>query len=529
MSIEVQSESPLAKALQDVVRNKLVEMGWSTGLQDDTLCEYIILMLANGKSKQELATELATDLLEMDSQNPDTASFADWLFEQVKILNHQLNGGPAPDTGVAAAAAPAASISADQSADTAMNDGVEEMRQNMYGLKLREAAKFVLIDFNRPPTGPKAQRNGMQKGRDKRMFGQLKTSLGQPNDAALHRVRGTTGTGRINTHSSREPPKGPRNQQVQRGLGMGSGRGVQNMPAPGMMNSGPLQPPEFMSPQEQMAFYQSLAENARVMALQMQHMTQAMGGNMFAQGGQPNKPLHERIDRPNRHNNRGDRRHGNQSQPRAKDTEMTDGGAATESDAPADANDQGQVAKDLWRTVCRFDITCQKADCPYAHHSPIAGPYDNLETIDVDTECTYGVACKNKFCKHRHPSRAKKLAQQKEQECTFGPFCTRYPNCPFKHPNVRACKNGADCTVPDCQFYHSKIPCKHHPCTNNYCPYKHEPGQKQKWSEAANVAERKFVDETAPEEVILPGKQDEAAMGTDANVQAVQPEAEIVT
>jgi len=529
MSIEVQSDSPLAKALQEVVRNRLVEMGWSTGLQDDTLCEYIMLMLANGKTKEELATELATDLLEMDGQNPDTASFADWLFQQKEIINHQLNGGPAPDTSVTSAAVPSVTSSGDQSADAAMSDGVEEMRQNVYYLTIHSAVNSKLTNVDRPPTGPKAQRNGIQKGRDKRMFGQLKTSLGQPNDAALHRVRGSTGTGRINTHSSREPPKGPRSQQIQRGLGMGNGRGMANMQMPGMMNGGAMQTPEFMSPQEQMAFYQSLADNARVMALQMQHMTQAIGGGMFAQGNQPGKPLSERIDRPNRQQNRGDRRHGNQSQHRAKDTEMSDGGAAMESDTRADANDQSQAVKDLSRTVCRFDITCQKPDCPYAHHSPISGPYDNLETIDVDTECTYGVACKNKFCRNRHPSRAKKLAHQKEQECTFGPFCTRYPNCPFKHPNVRACKNGADCTVQDCQFYHSKILCKHNPCTNNYCPYKHEAGQKQKWSETGKVAERKFVDDTAPEEVILPGKQDDAAMATDANVQSVQPEAEIVT
>lgn len=538
MSVEVSPESAIGKSLQELVRPKLVELGWSSGLQDDTLSEYIILLLANGQTPEQLAKEISTDLLDADAKPEDIAAFTQWLFEQVTLLKENRLGG-APPTGPAAAGF---TDPPDATVDTAMEESeeVHDMRNQLVRHHIStKGAQYANESFLRePPTGPKALRNGPQKGRDKRMLGQMNKTLSQANDGPLHRIRGTAGTGRINTHSSREPPRGPRSQQIQRGLGMGSGRGM-NMSMQGTMNGGMMQPPEFMSPGEQMAFYHSMAENARVMAMQIQTMSQAMNSGMLQPSNQQQRPSFDRANRGGRPHARPDRRHGNQAHARGKDTEMAQDGASMDTGAAGETNETNANAKDLSKTVCRFDITCQKADCPYAHHSPIASAYDSLEVIDVENECQFGVACKNKLCKNRHPSRAKKLAQQKEEDCQFGPFCTKFPNCPFKHANVRACRNGADCAVPDCQFWHSKIACKHTPCTHNYCPYKHEPGQKVRWTAAnggpvGNTAERKFVDESAEEEVILPGqarqegaaKMDEAEGAMGAETQAAGEAAE---
>ena len=64
--------------------------------------------------------------------------------------------------------------------------------------------------------------------------------------------------------------------------------------------------------------------------------------------------------------------------------------------------------------------------------------------------------------------------------------------------------------------------CKFNPCTNFHCPYKHVEGQKKtfknkEWvapksgegEKQDHVSERRFVDDDAEEELIIPGKANE--------------------
>lgn len=97
MAVEVTLNTPLAEALTNVVQPKLSEVGWSTGgLDDSALGEYIILMLVNGKTQEQIAVELSNDLLNLPPDDTGAIEFARWLFEQVDILNNQLNGVPIP-------------------------------------------------------------------------------------------------------------------------------------------------------------------------------------------------------------------------------------------------------------------------------------------------------------------------------------------------------------------------------------------------------------------------------------------------
>ena len=97
MAVEVALNTPLAEALSNVVQPKLSEVGWSTGgLDDSALGEYIILMLVNGKTQEQIAAELSNDLLNLGPDDTGATDFAKWLFEQVNILNGQLNGPPTP-------------------------------------------------------------------------------------------------------------------------------------------------------------------------------------------------------------------------------------------------------------------------------------------------------------------------------------------------------------------------------------------------------------------------------------------------
>jgi hypothetical protein len=90
--VEVAVNTPLAEALNAVIQPKLVEVGWSTGGVDDSaLSEYIILMLVNGKTQDQIASELSGDLLQLGPDDPGAIEFSAWLFERVDALNQQLN------------------------------------------------------------------------------------------------------------------------------------------------------------------------------------------------------------------------------------------------------------------------------------------------------------------------------------------------------------------------------------------------------------------------------------------------------
>lgn len=99
--------TPLADALQNVAQTKLVEMGWSTGgLDDSALAEYIMLNIVNGKTQEEIALELANDLLGLAPEDTAALNFMKWLFEQIDVLSGvpAQNGGngtnDAPSTGM---------------------------------------------------------------------------------------------------------------------------------------------------------------------------------------------------------------------------------------------------------------------------------------------------------------------------------------------------------------------------------------------------------------------------------------------
>lgn len=99
MSVEVSLNTPLADALSNVVQPKLTEIGWNTGgLDDSALGEYIILMLVNGKTQDQIAAELSNDLLSLGPDDTGATDFAKWLFEQVHLLSAQTKGTTAPQT-----------------------------------------------------------------------------------------------------------------------------------------------------------------------------------------------------------------------------------------------------------------------------------------------------------------------------------------------------------------------------------------------------------------------------------------------
>ncbi|ESZ95574.1 hypothetical protein SBOR_4054 [Sclerotinia borealis F-4128] len=499
MSVEIVLDSPLAHALNASIQPKLLEVGWSTGGADDSaLSEYIILMLVNGKTQEQIAAELSGDLLNLGDDDPGARDFSQWLFDQVGSLNSQTSGGEFSDTGAETGQAQFGDSNVSQDAD--MNDTSEAGDVNV-------------------PTGPKSMRNGsggINRPRDKRMMNHLTKAMDRTHDAALHRVRTQSGNERINTHT-RGPPTGPRGGPVnirgaarmQNGRGQG---GMGGMPT----QHGAAQNIMGMSPQQQLELYAMLEQQSRMMAQmftpQQQQQMMSRGGNGNSAGfpGQ-GRPLHERMQHPSRPQNKEfQKRHDQQPQPQ-NDSSM---------DVEMSSSDKvDSLSPD---TTCRFNLSCTNKDCKFAHQSPAAPPGTAIDVADI---CSFGAACKNRKCVGRHPSPAQRVAHQTTQDCMYFPNC-KNTNCPFRHPTMPLCRNGADCTATNCTFTHVKTMCKFNPCLNPTCAFKHEDGQKRgKFDDKVwvadgtkeHVSERKFVDEDGNEELIVPGATGAADTGAGTN------------
>ncbi|KAL2870963.1 mRNA-binding protein NAB2 [Aspergillus lucknowensis] len=494
--------TPLADALSNAIQPKLVEMGWSSDSSDSALTEYVILMLVNGKTQEQIASELSNDLLGLGEGDTQALDFSRWLFEQVESLNKQINGQTAP-TSTEGAPTQAIPSFNDQGTITPQPQGLEGGAQN-YDMNMGDAGSTG----DGIPTGPKSMRNGRQAGRG-RMLNQINRNL-ERGDSGLHRIRDQTGGGRINSHG-RGPSKGRFNQngngRTYGGRQMG-GMGMGNNPMPGaagnLMN---------MNPNDQMHLMSLLEEQARMMSQLMPGFVPPAINPAFQQTG-PQRSLSDRVERP-----RG--RHHGAFGDRAQPSDLRNIDADMDT-SPDQATQDGAQDENNTDNVCHFNLRCTRKDCPFAHQSPAA---PEGTPVDVSDPCSYGAACKNRKCTARHPSPAVKSAHQAEELCRFFPHCTN-PHCHFKHPSMPLCRNGADCSTPGCKFTHLQTPCKFTPCLNPTCPYKHAEGQRGGFSdkvwtpdsaqERKHVSERKFVnDEEAPEELIKP------SAGADGSSQEI--------
>jgi hypothetical protein len=524
MSVEVVLDTPLAQALNGVIQPKLVDVGWSTGGTENDLAEYIILMLVNGKTQEQIAAELSGDLLNLEADNPDARNFSRWLFEQVDILNATLNGGG--NDGYSGADSSMDQVEqANGSQDADMGEATEVGQNNVYAISSVDLSPDLSLPPKPPqltkprPTGPKSMRDGTSRPRDRRMLGHLAKAMDRSNDSILHKVRNHSGNERINSHS-RAPPTGPRQQSINRGgpRNLNGGRNG-SMVGPGMMQNASNFPP--MSPAQQF-------EMLKAMEAQMQGMVQLMQNNGtpngFGHQQQPRRSLADRIQPNPRAQQNGFRRGGKFGE------HQTPHQAQSQSETPSSSMDvemsQEKREPPSADTTCKYNLSCTNKDCKFAHQSPAAPPG---AAIDVNDVCSFGAACKNRKCTGRHPSPAQKIAHQTEMDCKFFPNCTN-PRCPFRHPTMPLCRNGADCTTPDCKFTHSKVMCKFNPCLNAACVYKHEAGQKRGKFEdkvwVANgakehVSERKFVDENEDEELIKPEPSQEGHSQESAATEVI--------
>ncbi|KAL1954216.1 hypothetical protein VTO42DRAFT_1496 [Malbranchea cinnamomea] len=545
MTVSVELNTPLAEALNNVVQPKLVEVGWSTGGGDDSaLAEYIILMLVNRKTQEQIAAELANDLLGLGPDDTEAVDFSKWLFEQVETLNRQLNGGGDGDGGGGGGGEEAAAAAAGQQEQQGQQQGAAQAIPSLpeshqrHGdgstaqapdMNMGEAGPTIKENL---PTGPRTMRNQRQNGRG-RLLNQISRHMDRSNESVIHRVRNQGGSGRIDTHN-RDPPRGPRAFQHRNGrsqagrnmaaMGMAGGMGMGNNPMQNAQGGGIV-----MTPQQQMQLMQMFEEQARMMAQFMPGLVPPAINPAFQQNNQQQgRSLFERAEyqpQRNQFQRRGPHHHFGKpaQQPESKEVEMGEDEKADQS--PDQGQQQQQHGESTERggfdSLCRYNLRCTNKDCPYAHQSPVA---PEGIAVDLSDTCPFGAACKNRKCVARHPSPAVKASHQAEELCKYFPHCAN-PHCPFKHPDMPLCRNGADCSVPGCKFTHLQTPCKFHPCLNRMCPYKHVEGQKGIFTDKVwrasdanrpHVSERKFTTDDGEEELIKPGSGVVEAVQNDA-------------
>ncbi|KAL8727781.1 MAG: hypothetical protein Q9166_005836 [cf. Caloplaca sp. 2 TL-2023] len=529
MPVEVSLNTPLADALSNVIQPKLTELGWSTGgLDDSALGEYIVLMLVNGKTQEEIASELSDDLLSNGPGDSGAKEFAKWLFEQVHLLHSQIAGDRAPHIQP---------VSQGQAIPSHQNEEAPPYDQNTQlgasgspDADMSEAMDDV--QEGPIPTGPKSMRNGSRTG-NRRLMGQLSKAMDRSGDAMLHRVRHQQGTERVNMHN-RQPPKGPRVDPSWNQRGPSSLRplGASNGGAPNGGMAGPLM---NASPQQQMALLAMLEEQARMMSQMFSPQQQSFVPRMpqlainpnfrpgnEVQNQQSDRSLFERVERPlNRPNGKFNKRQQvNSTGLQSRNQQSNEATAETAQDAAngdltssmeveSSQKSQSEQSSD---TICKFNLKCTKQDCPFAHQSPAAPPGT---TLDLSSGCPFGARCQNRKCVMRHPSPSQNPAHSTTEDCRFFPNCTNL-TCPFRHPvstaSMPLCRFGENCTRPGCKFKHDTVMCKFNPCLNPSCPYKHAEGQQKGtfgdkvWTaegdqEKGHVSERKFIDDNVAEEL----------------------------
>ncbi|KKK23166.1 hypothetical protein P175DRAFT_0458216 [Aspergillus ochraceoroseus IBT 24754] len=489
----VAAGSPLAEALSNAIQPKLVEMGWSSDTGDSALTDYVILMLANGKTQDQIASDLSNDLLGLGEGDTQALDFSSWLFEQIQLLNQQINGQSGAPTSNENGMMQAIPSFTDH--ETAIPPQADFGGAPQTGDMKMDDAGFAADGV---PTGPKSMRS-VRGGRG-RMLNHINRAM-ERGDNNLHRIRDQTGGGRINSHGrgprGRFQNSGGRPQGGRQMGGMGMGNNPMGAGAGNLMN---------MTQNDQMHLMSLLEEQARMMAQFMPGFVSPAINPAFQQNGGPQRSLFDRVERHKGARSQGS--FGNRSQqPEAKNVD-------TDMDTGPDQMAQDGQDENNTNNICHFNLRCTKKDCPFAHQSPAA---PEGTPIDVADPCSYGAACKNRKCTGRHPSPAVKTAHQAEELCRFFPHCTN-PHCHFKHPAMPLCRNGGDCSTDGCKFTHLQTACKFNPCLNPSCPYKHAEGQKGAFSdkvwtadsqgEKSHVSDRKFVtDEDGAEELIKPGEE----------------------
>ncbi|KAF9973942.1 hypothetical protein BGZ73_002785 [Actinomortierella ambigua] len=482
-------DSPLATELNALVLEKLNEYGWT---DNEVLANFIVVMIANGKSKDEITAELA-----------ETVDFATWLFDRMDAISNQTTTPQIqaqqqpPQHHHVAQQQPVQESPVDQiSFDDVQDDDYSSRHETRRDREMRDRSMSPARPSSRLEGGPttrgsagdRDERIRFRRTSEERRQDQQRSideRLGTPRDSG--RRGGRSIDERLGSRQDSRHESDSENRRSRRGGG-GGGR----------------------SPQTQ--------EEADRNAL---------------------RSIESRLGRRRDH-------HGNQDSDYFGGEDLPKHPKSWSKDpermllAEAELTRQSIADHTAKQVRCKFWPNCQSGDqCRFWHPKELCQAYPNCPnsadtclfvhplaepTTDQlaaarrmrssqpqeshdgfeDTaangdemglralralgssngafagrveDCKFGLACTRPGCTFRHPGRSMDQAQQ---QCRYYPNCTK-PNCPFYHPpygealsakdasmgDANAvkpvvtrlpipCRFGNNCTRPDCHFTHPR-------------------------------------------------------------------------
>ncbi|KAJ9100558.1 hypothetical protein QFC21_003601 [Naganishia friedmannii] len=459
MSIVINAGSPEAKQLQDDIQHELVARG-KTDEGDETMAEYVTVMLINQKTADQINEELS-DLQGIDFD----PTFTTWIFQRAaRIALGPASTVPEIKTEILADMMAEAQPEGRSAFKAESEDGgMDVMDTSTSGLSRPNRAVGNagprLLSHALAPLGNQPIRTYMTQG-VKRGFSpdasgseeSKRRSLGNSRHApsgprAMRDEHGSDDTedrdSRMNTANGAGrslldrlggPPLNHHAPEFHVGAGGARGRGgfargrgghlpngnqrpfVQRGPP----NGGPgFFPPPFPGGPEAFAM-QSIMVQQQEQMMQMQMMMQQMAQAMQT-GATSTQP--QQI--PRRHIT---------AQPKQQI------GGHTISARPAGTvtgnrslvNESAFPDKPTSLEICKFGVGCTNKRCPYSHPSPVATEASGM--VLRSEACPNGKGCKDPDCPYSHVSPAQ------VEDVPTGPskILCKYP----------------DCTNPSCQFRH---------------------------------------------------------------------------
>lgn len=441
---DLQIGTPKAEALQTAIHNELVARGFTVG-DDRVMAEYVLIMLINKKSPEQVDKELS-DFIGPDTWDP---AFVDWLFVEA---SKESPGSAAPVEE--AQSTPSESAQPLQSIPTLANDQRErDGRRNGPPPRLYNQAMSGAQKRTRSQSPPSGSPNKMPRRTDVPSRPRAMRD-GPPN----------------NERSLKDRLGGFSREQPQNNMG----------PGPRFPPGGPMPPmgpfnPEMAGMNPNFAMTEMLVQQNALLQGLLHTMANGMQMPLPGIPGMPGMgpggpPFNGAPDQRNRQMNRGPNNQ-QQGPPGAGPIQAPQPVNANASNLPPDLFD-----RPISPTLCKFGVNCTNALCRWSHPSAAATAESG---IVLSTEaCPAGRKCQNKDCTLSHPSAGTNMSGPMPHArpqaasaapaasfintvpCKFGVNCTR-PGCPYSHPAGTAasksaipCKFGIHCTRADCMFSH---------------------------------------------------------------------------